>query len=128
MKFVKTLLAVILGYAVMIILITIVQEGWLGRITWAGSSFSILIVAGVFTFLAAVAAGMAATVIAGKGSKLPAILISGIVTIETALVIITGRGDGPILFDFYGAANHIVGLLTGWAIVAWLTGSLRRPI
>jgi hypothetical protein len=53
----RTAIAIVVGYAVMVILITLVQEAWFGGVDYYESSRDELAVAGFFTFLSAVAGG-----------------------------------------------------------------------
>ena len=119
MKILRIAAAVILGYVVMVLLITLVQETWFGGVSWNGSPYSTLFVAGFFTFLSAVVAGIFAAVISG-GERVTAIVMSGIVVLETIVLLATGRVAGPVWFDFSGSASLVVGIIFGWAIFTWL--------
>jgi len=49
----RSLLAVVVGYLVLVVLITLVQEVWFGGVGFYKSSLTVLMVAGFFTFLSA---------------------------------------------------------------------------
>lgn len=121
MKILRNISAVILGYAVMVFLITLVQEVWFGGVSWGGSSYSVLFVAGFFTFLSAVAGGIVATFISGGESRIPVIVMSLIVVLETIVLVVTGRVGGPLWFDFSGSASLIVGILIAYQLIRTIT-------
>jgi len=56
----RTVLAVVVGYGVMVVLITLVQETWFGGIGWGRTPPGILLVAGLLTMLAASVGSLAA--------------------------------------------------------------------
>ncbi|MCH8955440.1 hypothetical protein IIA28_09030 [candidate division KSB1 bacterium] len=60
----RSLAAVVIGYLVLVALITLVQEVWFGGVGFYKSSLTVLMVAGFFTFLSAVAGGLVAVLIA----------------------------------------------------------------
>lgn len=110
-RFLKTAIAVVVGYALMVVLITLVQETWLGGVSYSGSTWKTLFLAGLFTFLAAVVGGLtAAWISAGQAA---ALVMSGFVVLETALLFSTGKLGGPLWFDVVAAASLIVGILLG---------------
>src|SRR5262245_7115824 len=61
----RSIAGVLGGYALMGLLITLVQETWLGGISFRSSSAGVLLVGGFFTFLCAVVAGGFAGWVAG---------------------------------------------------------------
>ena len=126
MKILRNIIAVVLGYVIMVLLITLVQEVWFGGVSWKGSSYSVLFVAGLFTFLSAVVAGIVATFISGRESRIPIIAMSIIVVLETIALVVTGRIGGPLWFDFFGSASLVVGLLISYELVRNVTN--LRPV
>ncbi len=53
----RSISAVVVGYLVLVALITLVQEVWFGGVGFYKSSLTVLMVAGFFTFLSAAAGG-----------------------------------------------------------------------
>ena len=128
MQILRYIGAVMVGYLIMLILITLVQETWLGGISWNGSSYSIIFVAELFTLISTIIAGIAATLISGKGSLIPVSIMSFLVILETTGMLITGRIGEPIWFDLAGVAGHIVGCFIGWALVVRFNRSEKRDV
>jgi hypothetical protein len=100
----------------MVILITLVQETWLGGVSFGESSFGVLTLAGAFTFLAAVVGGYLTALLAPGNGIAHAGVICLLVVAETTYLITSGRVEGPLWFDLAGGASLLVGLLLG----AWL--------
>jgi len=109
----RSMAAVVGGYFVMVVLITLVQETWLGGVSWQRSSPGVLFVAGTFTFLAAVVGGLVAGLVAGRSALAHGLLMCGIALIETTVLILTGRVEGPLWFDLMAAGSLLVGILLG---------------
>lgn len=105
--------AFVVAYAVMVVLITLVQESWLGGVSYAHSSLGVLLVAGVLTFFVAAFAGWLGTWLCGRAGLLVALLMSGLVVVETTALIVTGRVAGPLWFDLAAAGSLITGILIG---------------
>jgi len=122
-RIIRTAIGVVLGYAVMVLLITLVQEVWFGGVGWSKSSLAVLVTAGFFTALAAALGAVVATALARASGRIPAIIMSGLVVIETTALIATGRVGGPFWFDVVAAASLVVAILAG----AELFLRLRRP-
>lgn len=121
MKYLRAGLGVILGYLVMVVLITLVQEVLFGGVSWHKSTLTELVIAGGLTFASAVFAGILATrVVAGK-SIIPALIMTGFVAVETSLLIFTGKIGGPLWFDLAGSGSLMVGILVGWYLLGMLT-------
>ena len=110
---VRTVLGVVLGYVLMGILITLVQEVWFHGVQLGKSSSGVLITVGALTSLAAAFGGVLGTAIARPTGRIAAIVMSGLVVIETSLLIFTGRVSGPLWFDFMAAGSLIAGILVG---------------
>lgn len=117
MRVIRIVLGVVVGYAVMVVLITLVQEAWLGGVSYHESSVSELLLAGIGTFLSAVAGGAAGTAIAGSGTRAVGVGMSVVVVVETTALVATGKIGGPLWFDLGGSASLIVGIVIGTELV-----------
>lgn len=113
MGILRGVIGVIAGYAVMAILITLVQETWFGGVDYYGSSKVELGVAGLFTCLSAVVGGAVGTAIAGVTTRLIGWILSAWVSVETTTLIVTGEAGGPLWFDIMAGGSLIVGILAG---------------
>jgi hypothetical protein len=120
---IRTAIGVVLGYAMMVVLITLVQEVWFGGIGWGKSSLAVLVTAGFFTALAAALGAVVAMALAGASGRIPAMIMSGLVVMETTALIATGRAGGPLWFDVVAATSLIVAILAGTELFL----RLRRP-
>ncbi len=118
----RSVAAVIVGYIVMVVLITLAQEGLFGGVTFHGSSWTVLTVAGALTFVSAGAGGAVAAWIAGHHGRIHAGVMGALVVIETTALITTGSFAGPLWFDLAASASLIVGILLG----AYLLETLRH--
>lgn len=125
MKVLRGLLAVVVGYAVMVILITLVQETWFGGVGYYESSWGELGVAGFFTSLSAVAGAFVGTLVMGGASRVVATVMTLLVVTETTLLTIGGDLDGPLWFDVLAAGGLVVGIWIG--AEAALRWSQRKP-
>jgi hypothetical protein len=110
---VRSVVAVLCGYAVLVLLATLVQEFWLGGVSYRNSSLSTLALAGVFTPLSAVIAGFVTAAIARRRLLAHALPLCWAITVETTFLYRTGRVDGPLWFEMLAAASLIVGVLAG---------------
>ena len=123
MRIIRTIFGIVIGYAIMVVLITLVQETWFGGVSPGRSSVAVLIAAGVLTAVAAVIGSVAATVIAWPLGRVAALTMACVVVIETSVLVITGRVAGPLWFDLIAAGSLIVSIVAGaelWLrIAAW---------
>jgi hypothetical protein len=119
----RTGLGLIIGYLLMVALIILVQEIWFGGVSFGSSSRSVLLIAGALTFGAAVAGGMTATAIAGLKSRIAGLLMSGVVVMETAYLLSSGKVAGPLWFDLVGSGSLVAGILLGAELVTRLKRS-----
>jgi len=113
----RSVAAVVIGYAVLVLLSTLAQEGWLGGVSYHGSSLQTLILASVFTPMAAVIAGFVTAMIARKRVFIHALPICLGIAVETTLLYRTGGVDGPLWFEALAGATLIGGVLLG--VGAW---------
>lgn len=116
-KLLRILLGVIVGYAVMVVGITLVQETWFGGVGWYESPLGELAVAGFFTTVAAGVGAAAGTAVAGLPGRTVATVMSLLVITETTALTVQGRLTGPMWFDVIAALGLIVGIFLG-AILA----------
>ena len=111
LKLVRAVAGIVTGYAVMVVLITLVQEWWFGGVQFGRSSLTVLVVAGVLTSLAAAVGGTLATLISRPTGRAAAIAMCCIVAVETTVLVATGRIAGPLWFDLAGAGSLVVAIL-----------------
>ena len=119
-----TIFAVIAGYALMVGLITLVQEVWFGGVGWGTTPFGKLAVAGLFTMLAAFVGAAVATAIRHGQSFVPAIIMSCLVALETTALVVTEKVSGPLWFDALSAVLLILAIMAG----GWSMQTLIRSL
>ena len=112
-KLLRTVAGVVCGYALMVGLITLVQEGWFGGVGWGKTPLGVLAIAGLFTCVAAATGAVTATAIARPTGRVAAAIMSCLVIIETTTLIVTGKVAGPLWFDLLAAVSLIVAILVG---------------
>lgn len=110
---VRSVLAVLGGYAVLVLLATLVQEFWLGGVSYRVSSMTTLVLAGVFTPLSAVVAGFVTASIVRRQLIAHVLPICLAIAVETTFLYRAGRVDGPLWFEILAAASLIGGVLLG---------------
>ncbi len=115
----RVVAGVVAGYAVMVLLITLVQEVIFGGVSYYDSPLRELVVAGLLTTLSAVAGGALAAWISSPRPMLPPLIMSLLVVVETTYLTLQGDLEGPLWFDIVAAASLIVGLLAGAKIRGW---------
>lgn len=117
---IMTLLAVVAGYAVMVLLITLVQEVWFGGVAYGTTPTGRLAAAGLLTMVAAFIGAVVATVVIRRSTYLPALIMSCLVALETTALVVTGRVGGPLWFDILSALLLVLAILGGaWAWLAF---------
>ena len=110
---VRLIIAIICGYALMALLITLVQETIFGGVSYTNSSKAVLLGAGIGTLLSAIIGGYVAGILHTTKKFLPQIGISLLVVLETFyLVTIRGTGD-PLWFDILAAFSLLCGIFIG---------------
>jgi len=122
----RTTAAIVVGYAAMVILITIVQETWLGGVGWHESSLHILALAGFLTAVSGAIGAVIATALSRACGRIPAIVMSSLIVLETTALVLTGKASGPLWFDILAAASLIAAILIGAELFLRLTGSIPR--
>ena len=125
-KLLRTLAGVVCGYALMVVLITLVQENWFGGVGWGKTPIGTLAIAGFFTCVAAVVGAIVATAIARPTGLLAAAIMSCVVVIETTTLVATGKVSGPLWFDILAAASLIAAILIGAELYLRFTRSTGR--
>lgn len=123
----RLVLSTIAGYALMVVLITLVQESWFGGVGWRESSLPVLAVAGLLTCVAGAAGAAAATALAAHAGRTPARLMALLVVVETTTLLLTGRLGGPLWFDVLAALSLIASILLGAELVLRPRRLPRRP-
>jgi hypothetical protein len=125
-NFIRTIVGVVCGYAVMALLITLVQENWFGGVGWSKSSIGTLTIAGFFTCVAATAGAIFGTAIARPTGMVAAAVMSCLVVVETTTLVATGKVSGPLWFDVLAAASLIGAILLGASLFLRVTKSTDR--
>jgi len=116
-KIARSIVAVLGGYALMGLLITLVQETWLGGVSFSESSTPVLLTGGFFTFVCAVVAGAVAAWVAGHHPIHHAAVMCLLVVVETTWLITSGRTKDPLWFDLMASGSLLVGLLIGASLL-----------
>lgn len=104
---IRGVLGAVVGYITLALASTLVQETWLGGVSYRNSERSVLILAGVFTPLCAFLGGLISALVAGRARWLGAGLLSGLIAVETTYLYSTQRVDGPLWFEA-GAATALI--------------------
>lgn len=112
-RILKFLLALVAGYAVMILGLLGSQEGLFGRISYYTTPTHHLFVAGVLSVTSAIAGGAVAGWIFGRSCFPSALAMCGLVVLDTTLLLTNDRLEGPLWFDLFSSAALIVGILFG---------------
>jgi hypothetical protein len=111
-------LGAIAGYMTLALTSTLVQEVWLGGVSYRDSGRLVLILAGAFTPLCAFAGGLVGALVAGRSRWLTAAILCGLIIVETTYLSITQRVDGPLWFEAGAAAALILAVCAA----TWLSG------
>lgn len=107
------IIATFIGYASMGLFITAVQEWIFNGVNYHKSSLTVLAIAGLGTFLSAVASGWIAFKINSARTRISNYIMCGLVIVETTWLINTHRADNPIWFEVLAATSLILGILVG---------------
>ena len=125
-KALRTTAAIVVGYAAMVILITLVQETWLGGVGWHESPLDILALAGFLTAVPGAIGAVIATALSRSCGRIPAFVMSSLIVLETTALVLTGKASGPLWFDLLAASSLIIAILFGAELFLRLTGSTPR--
>ncbi|MCO6478277.1 MAG: hypothetical protein J5I94_16720 [Phaeodactylibacter sp.] len=109
----RIILAVIAGEAILVFLITIVQESIFGGITFTHSPWHHLLLGGAGTFLSAFIAGLAAYLLVDKRSVAPHIIISLLIGAESTWLILYGGSPDPAWFEVMATSSLLAGVWLG---------------
>jgi len=119
----RSVLAVIVGYVVMVVLITLVQEGAFGGVGWYESSIPVLLVAGLGTCLSGVVGAYVTGPVSGKRALPHAAVMAGLTVVEMIALSVTGKLSGPVWFDVIAEASLFAAILVGGVL-----GDARRQL
>lgn len=108
--------AVLVGYIVLALASTLVQEVWLGGVSYHRSSTRVLVLAGIFTPVCGLLAGWVVSKIGQRAATRAALVLALLIALETAYLFVTGRVDGPLWFE----AGAGVALAAAVLLGAWL--------
>lgn len=109
----RTILAVVVGEVSLIVLTTIAQEVLFPGIRYHDSPRFDLVFGGLATILAAVFAGMLASVVISH-SKIVPIAMSTLVLVETSALVLLDKTTDPLWFDILAGTALIIGIWTGY--------------
>jgi hypothetical protein len=112
------LLGAIAGYVTLALTSTLVQEVWLGGVSYRDSGRLVLVLAGIFTPLCAFAGGLVGALVARRSRWLAAAVLCGLISVETTYLYTTQRVDGPLWFEAGAAAALILAVCAA----TWLSG------
>jgi hypothetical protein len=109
----QIILAAVPGEFALIILTTVAQEVLFNGIDSNTSPKFDLVLGGMATFIAAVLAGLLASIIVKGNSLTPHWIISVLILIEMTYLITTGVLTGPLWFEILSGFSLIVGVMAG---------------
>ena len=123
MKTLRSVVAIIIGYAVM------VAGAWLGQEsvfpgTEYGSPALQLLTVGILTSVLAGTGGAVTAILAPSRPYLHLLPMAVLISIETISLYVTGRVRGPLWFELIAGASLIVGTVIG----AWVGLHLKRRL
>ena len=109
------IVAVVIGYYALAYLSTLVQENWLGGVTYLKSSRTDLILAGIFTPPSGIPGGFIAGLIGRRAPLVHGLILASIIGIETGYLYKKHVVDGPLWFEG-GAGLALAGcvMLGSW--------------
>lgn len=113
---VRSILAVVLGFAVIAAGTLLTFNGIVGQVSIA-SPVSQLLAGTVGAVLSGLAGGIVAGMIAPRAPVFHALAIWILIALDTASVI--AKGSGPVWFDLAGSGVLAVTAVIGGAAVAW---------
>jgi hypothetical protein len=124
-RILRTGAGIVIGYAIMVVLITLVQETWFGGVSVGKSPVGVLVAAGFLTSVAAVIGSVTATAIARPLGRIAALVMACVVVVETTVLVATGRVSGPLWFDLMAAGSLIASILVGAEVLLRLAAWRR---
>ena len=121
------LLGALAGYITLALTSTLVQEVWLGGVSYRDSGRFVLLLAGLFTPLCAFVGGLVGALVAGQSRWLAAATLCGLITVESTYLYTTQRVDGPLWFEAGAAAALILAVCAAtWLTARYLERRLNR--
>ena len=115
-------LALVLGYAVVAGLSTLVQETWLHGVSYRHSAFGVLLLAGIATPITGIPAGFLAGYIGRRAPITHGFVLFALIAAETTYLFLTHRVDGPLWFEAgAGAALGGACVLGSWLAQRWMS-------
>lgn len=108
-----TACSAVVGYAVLALLSTLVQEVWLGGLSYWRSSVSDLWLGGIFTTLSGAVAGFVVALIARRMTPIATTALCMGIAVETTYLFVRRIVDGPLWFEAAAGAALIVAVLLG---------------
>lgn len=123
MKAVRSVAAIVTGYAVM------VAGAWLGQESvFPGTEYSSplleLLTVGVLTSVLAGTGGAVTAILAPSRPYLHLLPMAVLISIETIALYVTGRVTGPLWFELLAGASLIAGIVVG----AWVGLHAKRRL
>ncbi len=109
----RSIAAVILGYATIVVGAVVFQELLFGGISYLDSPWLDLVIGGGLTALSAVAGGYLLAVVAPIRPMLHSIPLVLWLSFETTYLYVTEITAGPLWFDIVSGASLVVGVLIG---------------
>ncbi|MCB0655984.1 MAG: hypothetical protein KDC57_07610 [Saprospiraceae bacterium] len=114
---IRIILAVVVGEAILVVLTTLVQENLFGGISYTNSSRFDLVFGGAGTFLSAVICGAVSYFLVNARTTIPLWIISTLITAESIwLIFFKGTGD-PVWFDLLASLSLLAGVWVGALLV-----------
>lgn len=112
-KSLTIILAAVFGEITLILGTTLAQEVLFDGIDYYTSPMSDIVFGGLATFIAAVLAGVVAAMPVKALSRVPHLIISLIIVMETTYLMASGSLNGPEWFDLLASASLIIGVWAG---------------
>lgn len=113
LRVVRSLVAVVAGYMVIVAGTVLAFEVWLGGIGYYKSSFPVLAVASLAALAVGLAGGYVAAWIGGRAPVLHAAGVLVPIILDTTYVISSGVSRDPIWYDLVGASTLMVAAILG---------------
>ena len=117
--------ALVAGYAIVALVSTLVQEAWLGGVSYQHSSLRVLILAAIFTPAGGVLGGLVAGSIGRRAPLTHGLALFALVAAETTYLIVTHRVDGPVWFEAGAGATLGAAVVLGSWIAQQRMATMR---
>ncbi len=121
---IRSIGAVLLGYAVLVIGALIFQDALFGGLTYQSPPFD-LVIGGGLTVASAVAGGYVLALTAPKHPMLHAVPLVVWLCFETTMLYLSG--DSPLWFDIVAGGSNVLGVLIGAYTWVRLNGIPDQP-